>query len=187
MKKYLCLIIAFLFAIALAGCGSSNSESVSQTDAPVVTEAPTTLPEFDLDAFKTAVSDCRQDINDASIFIANMGTYEFKYWKALGSLSDDIAEKGYEWLAKNSDATKESVEASYESIRQQYKEITLTEYTGKEAEEIYAAIDAMYRAYNGMYNLVNSPSGSLSDFGSELSDYIDAIQESESDLELFLE
>lgn len=186
MKRIICILTGISLAL-LMGCSGSNPQQDNQTNPPTTTVAPETEPEFNLAAFKSAVAQCQTDINDASIYIANMGAYEYNFWKTLGSLSDSMTERAYEWLAENSDATKESVEAAYESIRQQYKDITLTEYNGKEAEAIYTAFESMYQSYIGMYNLVTSPSGSITDFATGLSNYIEAIQESDSELSLFLE
>lgn len=187
MKRILCILLTVISIALLVGCSGNNPQRDNQTNPPTTTVVPETEPEFDLAAFKSAVAQCQADINDASIYIANMGTYEYNFWKALGSLSDSMTEKAYEWLAENSDATKESVETAFESIRQQYKDIALTEYSGKEAEAIYTAFESMYQSYIGMYNLVTSPSGSITNFATDLNNYIEAIKESDSELSLFLE
>lgn len=187
MKRIVCFLLAIISASLLVGCSGNNAQQDNQTNPPTTNVAQEAEQEFDLESFKNAVSQCQADINDASILIANMGTYEYNFWKALGSLSDSMTESAYEWLAENSDATKESVETAYESIRQQYRDITLTEYRGKEAEEIYSAFDSVYQAYNDMYNLVTNPTGSLTDFATDLNNYIEAIQRNSNDLSLFLE
>lgn len=184
MKKLYCALIAFVVcSLLFSGCGNTVNQKDFVSDDPTLNSEPM----FDLDEYKLLVSVCRTAINDASIYVANTGTYEYNYWKALGKLSDSMTDSAFEWLSENSDATRETVDADYELIRQQYKDIILTEIEGKEAEEIDAAFRSMYDAYSSMYSLVTSPSGSLSDFASSLNEYINAITSSDESLSLFLD
>ena len=187
MKRIICLLTALLIAFSISGCSETGEPQDTLANPSASTTAPTTELMFDLAAFKADINTCRSEINSASIYVANMGTYEYNFWKALGKLSDDMAEKAFEWLEKNSDATEESIKAVYESIRQKYKEISITEYSGNEAEKIYTAFDRMYHAYTDMYLLVTSPSGSITDFATKLNNCIETIQESDSELSLFLD
>lgn len=182
MKRIVCIFLAILAVVALSGCGRSN-----QTNPPTTTVTPKTDPAFDLAAFKSVVAQSLSDIVDTSNYLANLGNYEYTFWKIHGSLSDNMTKFAYEWLDENSDATKESIESDYQSIRQQYKDITLTEYSGKEAETIYSAYESLYQAYVSLYHLVNSPSGSITDFNTNLNNYIKAITENRSELLLFLD
>lgn len=184
MKKHSFAITSILFCLLLlAGC--SNSDNI-QSAAPNV-PSQSVAPAFDLDEYKTLVSECRAAINEASIYVSNTGKYEFNYWKAYDSVGgdtpdDSMVDSAFEWLSEKSDATRETVDADYDDIRQQYKNIILIEINGREAEEIDTVFRSMYEAYSSMYNLVTSPSGPLSKFGTSLDDCIAAIVEADESL-----
>lgn len=195
-RKLLSLILAALMVLAFTGCGSTTA-SVEGTPTPEVETTPTPEPTptdipFDLDAYKALVNACRADINSAHIFVGNVGNYENKYWTSLSNFGgrldiEKMVDGAFEWLAENSDESRETVDAAYESIRQQYKAIILTEIDGNEAEEIDSAFRNMYDAYSSMYSLVILPSGSRSSFATNLVDYMNIILDSDEDLALFLD
>lgn len=176
---------ALLLCLSLTGCGSNTVEpEIPNAPAEVVVE-----PVFSIEEFKAAVDQCRVEIYDATVYLSNLATYEHNYLEIsenIGGSGDNMVESAYEWLASESDATQESVAATHENIGQQYKEITLTEFSGKEAELIYATFDAMYQAYDDMYELVNSEHGSAMGFLLEWGESNDIIESSNNDLLLFL-
>lgn len=187
MKKHsFAIAVMLLCMLLLAGCTNSGDTQTAVPDEPTQSIAPA----FDLDEYKELVSKCRADMNEASIFLSNTGQYEFNYWKAYDSVGggtpEGIVDSAFEWLSEKSEATRETVDADYESIRKQYKEIILIEIEGREAEEIDASFRSMYDAYSSMYNLVTSPSGGASGFGNSLSDHMKSFMEADEDLSLFL-
>ncbi len=105
----------------------------------------------------------------------------------MGRLSDSMVDSAFEWLAENSEETRETVDAAYSKIREEYKAIILTEIEGKEAEEIDASFRELYDSYCGMYTLVTEPSGSLSDFADTLIDLANSQIASDESLSLFLD
>lgn len=188
MKKHLFVIVsALVCALLLFGCAGSNSNQVTNASEK------NSEPVFDLAEYKKLVSACRKAINDASLPVANVGQYEFTYWKAYQSIGgsstapDSMVDSAFESLAEQAAVTRDAVDTDYSDIRQQYKDIILIEIEGREAEEIDAAFRSMYDAYSSMYNLVTSPSGSLLDFGNALLDYADALTSSDENLSLFLD
>lgn len=185
MKKIIVYILINVLLVSLAACGSPIN---SQTEA---TTAATTTAPFNIEEYREIINTCRTDIYDSSILLSNMGKYEYNFMKALASVSgtpdDTVAEKAFEWLSENSDATKESVAEDYESIREQYKEIILIEASGKEAEELSDSLEDMYEAYTDLYTLVTEPHNYVSTFSSSYNDYIDTISECNDDLGLFLD
>lgn len=172
----------------------------ASTTTPVAGVEATAMPEkepepeigFDLNEYKELVSDCRTKINDACLFVANIGSYEFQYWKNYNAISgrgmpDNMVDSAFEWLAEEADVTRDAVDDDYNNIRQQYKDIILIEIEGREAEEIDAAFRSMYDAYNSMYSQVTSPSTSLSGFGTTIAENIAAIEDADESLSLFLD
>lgn len=184
-KNQIAVALFLCLLLALTGC---NSQSVaSETVEPPAEEVAE--PVFDIEEFKVAVDQCRAEIYDATVYLSNLATYEHNYLEIsdnIGASGDNVVENAYEWLASESDATKESVAASHENIGQQYKEITLTEFSGKEAELIYASFDAMYQAYDDMYELVNTEHGSAMALLLAWGESNDIIESSNNDLLLFL-
>lgn len=174
MRKALACLIIAMFALFSVACGG-------------------TAQGFDLEEYKAAVSECRDAINEAGIVVANVGSYEINYYNLLSSVSSDtpdfeaLVESAFEWLTENTDASRETVDETYNSIRQQYKDIILTEIEGREAEEIDSAFRELYDAYESMYSLVTNPSGSASDFATNIEDYMNAMVSSDESISLFLD
>lgn len=182
MKKIFIFVTMAALLSTLIGCSTSKEELTAPSNEPTSEQ----VISFDLDDYKAAVSECRQNIADNSLYLSNVGNYEFNFVKALGSISDDTTGRAFEWLAEKSDATKESVDAVDVIIREQYKAIIATEIEGKEAEEIEEAVRALYDAYSSLYSLVVDPTGTVSDFGKNLQNCISSITDSDDALMLWL-
>ncbi len=185
MRRTIISMLVFVLLVSITACSSPTN-----TPTETTTAATTTVP-FNIEEYREIINTCRTDIYDSSILLSNMGKYEYNFMKALASVSgtpdDTVAEKAFEWLSENSDATKESVAEDYESIREQYKEIILIEASGKEAEELSDGLEDMYEAYTDLYTLVTEPHNYVSTFSSSYNDYIDTISACNEDLGLFLD
>ncbi|NBH79183.1 hypothetical protein D3Z52_13620 [Clostridiaceae bacterium] len=189
MKRFLTVL---LLVLALTACASN--ESAPATDTTAEPEAV-----FDLDAYKSAVSECRTAINNAGLIIANVGSYEVNFCKSMNNINEntgwgsytieteDVAESGFAWLEEKTDYTRETVDTSYSEIQQQYKEIILTEIEGAEAKEIDAAFRELYDAYTTLYSLVTTPSGLPQDFAKEILACANTMTDSDEALALFLD
>lgn len=180
MKRRLCA--AACACLLLAGCGESKKTTV---ETAVETAAAITLEEY-----TATISDAAAKIDAACIPIGNMATYEVKYWKNLSAITksvnpSDIVDPAIEWIAKNSEYTKESMEADYESNGEIYKEITLSPVP-ENAQKIYDLYDAYYTAYSKFYNHVMAPSGTLSTFAMGGSDLISAISDTKAQLDTLI-
>lgn len=199
MKKLVFAALAIAIVLALCSCKSNVSvakerqyvpTSQSEGDQTQNASTPAEIVDtesFDLTAYKEDASNFRVATYNASVILANMGNYENNYWKALGSLSDNMVDKAFDWLSENSDETKETVEANCESIRAAYKELILTDFgNDKEAAEIDTAVRALYNGYSELYDTILNPSGSRGYFASNVSDLISEIQSANDDLLLFL-
>lgn len=199
MKKLVFAALAIAIVLALCSCKSNVSVAkerqyvpTSQAEGDQTQNASTPAEivdteSFDLTAYKEDASNFRVATYNASVILANIGNYENNYWKALGSLSDNMVDKAFDWLSENSDETKETVEANCESIRAAYKELILTDFgNDKEAAEIDTAVRALYNGYSELYDTILNPSGSRGYFASNVSDLISEIQSANDDLLLFL-
>lgn len=169
MRKVSAILSLVLILLSFSACGGEKS-------------AP-----FDLEEYKSLVSECQGTINDASIILANAGAYENNYWKALGELrADDMVDAAFSWLADNSEEDRASVDASYSTIQESYKAIISIETEGNEAEEILSSFKSLYASYAEMYIMVTEPSGSRTDFAKSMSDLIADMKISNESLSLFL-
>lgn len=199
MKKSVVAILIAILVLTLCACGSTTPDRATQPDPAAqestkevevdatVEEDAIAADKFDLEAYKESVSDFRSEAYAASVILANMGNYENNYWQALGSLSDGMVDKAFTWLAENSDESRETVEANYESICSAYKELILTDFgDNAEAAEIDAGVRALYDGYSELYDTILNPSGSRGHFASHVSDLISEIQSANDDLLLFL-
>ena len=95
---------------------------------------------FDLQSFEASVKPSVQAVYDDANLLYNVANYESEYFTArsnvVGSLTfstkdrDSMVESSFNWLEKKSGATRSELDARYDDIRQEYKEITLTEFQG---------------------------------------------------------
>ena len=91
MKRTISLFLAIVLFFTLAGCGSTAAQP---TESPSEPEAPAPQveiePAFDLNAYKSAVDQCRKDIIDAYVYPGNMASYELDYLQIAQNISDDV-------------------------------------------------------------------------------------------------
>lgn len=195
MKRTVFLFLAFAMMFPLSACGYAGGQPSDGISQPPPQSQESTPPEdsrFDLDAYKALVSDCCMAIRDAGGVMAMMGVYEYYYWEAHETAgggdptSASIVDAAYEWLHENTDETRETVEAAYESICMQYKDITLIEVEGREAEEIDTVFRKQYMAYSLLYSLAATPAGCRISFLTMIDDYNTTITRCDDTLSLLL-
>lgn len=181
MRKIFAIILAVVLTVSLCSC-SGNSPS-DETGAKETVKADN----FDFDGYKEKASEFRRSVYEASIILGNLGVYENDYWKALGGLSDDMVDNAFDWLAKNSGESKETVEANNESIHAAYKKLVLIDVGDDgEAAEIDSGVRSLYDGYSELYSTVLNPSGSRGYFATSVSDLMSEVQSANDDLLLFL-
>lgn len=183
MKKLISIFIASLIVLFAASCESLDVPTQQQTTAPE-TETATA---FDLEAYKSDVQEFRTSVMDNSLLLYNVGSYEVNYLKALGTTSDSTADKGFEWLSKQTDATRESVDDAHQSIRDEYAELILVNIEGKEAEELDGYVRSMYEGYSALYDCVTSNSLTSSQLTSEVNAAIACIEDADANMGLFID
>lgn len=174
--------IALSCSILFVGCGKSAPSDVPSEITSLLETEETT---FDIAEYRNMISQCNDSIMKESVFLSNMGNFEYNYWKALNSVSgnidyDSMVLKAYEWLAENSDSSYLALEKNYVEIGVQYKEIIEKSVSGTEVEELKDALHDLYEAFNSLYMLTTSPSGSISDFTDKFNNYTDAIKNQNS-------
>ena len=192
--------IAILSLLILSACSSpavdtafqasTEEQVISTTELPETTTASvetTTEPPFDLDTYKQSVNQFRAHVMDNSLFLYNVGNYEVNYLKALGSTSDKTAENGFDWLSKKTDATRDSVDAAHQVIRDEYAALILVEVSGREAETLDGYVRSMYEGYAALYDCVTSNAFTSSQLTSKINDAIGLINGADSDMGLFLD
>lgn len=199
MQRLFSLLSACVLVFSLAACSNIGGRPSDGVSPPPAQSRESTPPEggqsesdFDLEEYKTFISGCRAAISSAGNALTMVGIYEYCCWgscEAAGiyDLSGaDIAEAAFAWLAENSDETRETVSAAYDSIRQQYGDIILIGLKGNEAEEIDKAFRSMYAAYSSMYSLTGTPAGCRISFATMINDYTDRIAQCDAALALLL-
>lgn len=184
MKKRILTTLVFCGISAfMVSCGSSSNSVSSDNTSPISAEETVA---FDIEAYKKQVNECATSMNTSAVLYGNIGSYMYNYFKALGYVKE--IESGYEWLEKqDGGCSKEELENGYEDVRNMYKDISITEIDGKEATIIEESIKAMYENYETIVNCVQSPTGSVSTYGSELSDAINGFSSAYDELNLYLE
>lgn len=196
MKRIVILLLTFAMIFPLSACGNAGdqpSNSISQPLSQGQESTPLEDSRFDPDAYKALVADCRMAIRDAGNVMAMMGFYEYYYWEAHETIvennitSNSIVDAAYEWLRENTGETRENVEAAYESICLQYKDIALIEIEGREAEEINTALRKLYMAYSLLYSLAATPAGCRISFLTMIDDYNTTITQCDDALTLLLD
>lgn len=188
MKRALHIILAScLVLLLMSACAAGDTVEIT-TAEPSSTAQVITIEEY-----REVIAKSRTAIWTASVYLSNLGEYEYTLWNAsisMGSnkgLTNDYIDDAFRWLSENSDGTRDSVNGGYNVIRDQYKEIALMEIEGAEATELRETYSAMYEAYTDLYALVTTPSTSISDFENLFNESIGTIKEADTDLGLFLD
>lgn len=202
MQRLFSLLFACILVLSLAACGNTGDQPSGSTASPPAQGQGSTPPEsgppeqdFDPAAYKALVSSCRTAISEAGGVLTMIGIYEHYYWESCEAAntniydlsSSDIIDAAFEWLAENTDETRETVNAAYDSIRQQYRDIALIEPKGTQAEEIGQTFRSMYTAYSSMYSLTGTPAGCRISFATMIKDYADRIAQCDAALALLLD
>lgn len=190
MKSKMLFIGLLAATILFSSCSDNGSSenndknSIANTSEPIIETSV-----FDIDEYKTKVSECRNNIDASTVLIANMGNYEFNYFRILGKVDPNGYESACNWLEKETEGetTREMVEAGYETICQQYKDIVLIEREGNEAEIIFEKFEILYSAYFDLYYAVSNPSGTVTSFSKAVSENSKLILTTSEELGLFLE
>lgn len=190
MKNLFAIIITIALLVALSACASSDAPETPETTEAAITEqiettaAPTEA--FNIDEYKLAVKECRDNIMENFLYLYNAGNYEVNYLKNLGHASDSTPEKAFEWLSKNSEADREYVDSLHATIREQYAALLLWDIEGKEASEIDENIRSMYDGYSSLYDCVTSTAYTASTLTSKINDAIDVVNSADDYLSLFI-
>ena len=188
MKRIVSLVILIAITFNLVACGAISDQN---TTTPEIIDTTTSTVSFDINGFKHNVATCTEKISNACVILNAVVSYEVSFWESLVKLNGNVtAEKvttrAMEWLAENTDADEAYVNAQYDNIAKQYKQIVCTEISGAEAQEILAVFKEFYDAYIGLYNMAFKPSGSLASFIDKHAAYSEEISTTSSKLEILL-
>lgn len=167
MKRIFALILCL--CLVLAGCG--GAVAVETTEAPTT---ETTQPPISIEEYSQMVSDSSAKIEKAALGVCNLALYQIKFLINLSKISgntnvpDDLLEKSLAWIEKNSDYTKESMDADFKGNSTDYKAIMMVKVP-EEAAKIEELYDAYFTAYLNLYDLAMHPSSadSLATNGNE--------------------
>lgn len=170
MKKLILLSLSMILIIFLCSCGEVDEPSASGSQ-------DTPFASFDLSAYQADAEAFRDSTYQASVILANIGTYENNYWKTLGGLSEDMAARAFVWLSENSEETQETVSAIHEDIDTAYEKLISVDFgENADAAQIDIEVRDLYGSYSALYILVTEPSGSRENFVLSLSSLIEDIE-----------
>lgn len=166
MKK---MVFVLALLMLLAGC-SNNANT------PTV-ETGETGEIMSIDDYKQLVKKLNDQILDASIPLGNMAKWELNFLKTLGSPSDDVADRVFEWLEEESDYTETSVTKANIEISSTMIEISDNTDTSPESPmiEIFNQAVSLYENYIGLYETVTTAPTSIKAFAEDISTYFSAI------------
>ena len=208
MKRLACIILAL--ALLMAGCAATTAEQTNSTPTteaaytstpapthtPTPAQTPTPTPEptpaFNLEAYKAKVALSSQEIYDTATVLYTIAVYENTWWETMNNFggnakSEDIVSHAMENVLPKVDLTEDDLDRWHKEIQQQYKEISLVETEGKEAEKIAGYYEEIYEGYKRLHDIVFSPSGKQSSFESTFKGYAGQIVRAYDNLDLFLE
>lgn len=188
MKRIFSLILSIVLSINLAACGAPSTPTTTEPEV-IETTAPT--DPFDIAGFKETVAACTKKIDNATVILNAVVTYEISFWEALAKLNgsvtaEKVTSKAMEWLAENTDADEAYINTQYDNIAILYKEIIATDISGAEAQEILGVFKEYYDAYIGLYNMAFKPSGTVASFSDKHATYSDELSTASSKLEILL-
>lgn len=197
MKKSISFIMALILMMSIAACGSHDTSAEATTEHSTAPTEPSTVPTtepFNIEDYKSLVSNCVTEIYDGSVVLSNIISFEYKYLKAYKNIagssaepdSEMVVETGIKGIEENSEHTEESVKENYNDISTMYKDIVILDTGNAEAIEIMAAFKEMHEAYVGLYNLAFSPDLDMSALASSHDEYIKTIKNSKSVLDILL-
>ena len=186
MKKTIAVLTIALSTISLFGCSSSKTNTTDNQ-----TEVATTKKSFDIELYKKSVGILNDSIMETSILVSNMAQYENNYWSNLEKIGGtidykELVDKAYNWLEKKSDTKKEDIEKSYSNICNKFKEVSLQEVSGKEAEELQSSSKELFQAFDSLYDLATNPTGDNSSFVSNYNKYIETIKSTNNNISVYL-
>lgn len=167
MKKTV-LILSFVALMLLAGCSGGTSE----TDESAGLENTISIEDY-----KQKVTELNDQILNATIPLGNMAQWELNFMKTLGRPSDDVADRVFEWLEKESDYTETGVKDANIEIAAAMKYISDNTDTSPESQmvDIFNQTVSLYENYMGLYETVTTAPDSVKAFAEDVSTYFPAI------------
>lgn len=183
MKRIFALILCL--CLALAGCG--GAAPVETTEVPTT---ETTQPPISIEEYSQMVSESANKIEKAALGVGNLALYQVKFLTNMSKISgntnvpDDLLEKSLAWIEKNSDYSKDSMDADFKENSADYKEIMMVKVP-EEAAKIEELYDTYFTAYLNLYNLAMHPS-SVNALATDGNEYIKTISTVKSQLDILL-
>lgn len=201
MKISCSIIMAVLLVFLLAGCVNSPAPEVEPTLTPTSTSTPeptpTPTPEptkepiatFNVDEYRTNISDAKDELEKLYIPLGNMATYQANYIKNLNNLggkfeSEKVFNNAVEWMEEKSDYLFDDVSVGFEEATKKYKEILAIETQGGEAEKLQELYFNLYDALCELYFTVTQPSKST--FADSVTNSMDNFMEAYNKLDALL-
>ncbi len=132
---------------------------------------------FDMNHYIEMVREFHTHVATNTLALGSMGVWETEFLENLGRTSDDMIEKAYDWLEKSSDYTKDGVMAEDQAIIDCFSAI-VTATTSDEVDDLFLLVKTEYDCYVSLYSTVTEIPFSVSAFGREILDNLNALNDS---------
>lgn len=167
MKK---IVVTLALLVFLVGCANTaNDPNNSNAEEPTAT--------ISIESYKGLVEELNDQILGTTIPLGNMAKWELNFLKALGKPSEDIADRAFEWLEKESDYTEIGIKEANVAISSLMIEISDSTDTSPESQmiDIFNQAVSLYENYTGLYKTVTTSPSSVKAFAEDVSTYFSAI------------
>lgn len=191
-RNHILTIVISCIAIIglLTGCSTNNSESKSSTtssststvESTPATTTSTTVAVISEDKYYELAKDFSAKIDDASIYLSNMGQYEYNYMDHYTNISGndidsdtakEVVDEARQWLVKKGKVKSNKIDNDYKTLTKEYNKLATLNISNS-AKVVAEKVNDIYDNYSKLYSLVTNI-GDFSSFADDYNDYIDNI------------
>lgn len=178
MKKLVCLLLTVTLVLSVGGCSKKKDDTSSDNEKQQTSLS--SQEETSIEEYAVLVSDCVEEIENASVLLSNMANYEYEYWSALDNIDGNFdtkkaVQKARDWLSEKADVEENKIETDYKIIVGKYSDVVEVNISDENAKLLNDNLTKLYDEYCLLYNLTISPGDNLSIFTTNYNSYVDNI------------
>lgn len=181
MRKIFIALLTTILLLSATACSSNDNSNIMPTSSIATTEKQTSKNEINLDDYKKQVYSLTETIENASILLSNMAKYEYNYMSSLYKISgrsesDDVVDKGREWLAENGNVEENRIDEDFKTITNNYFEIKTLTVSENDAYVIEEKLSALYDEYSSFYTQATT-ANTIEGFVDDYNEHVNTINE----------